>query len=109
MAIFLSPPILIDLGLAVLLSALLKRAAWRAAAWFVVPLLVAFCFADPCNLFWEVGEGHGYEGIIFMYLSAFGLVASTAGTLLGYVLRRFAFSQRKAPPAKLCQPSAKTW
>jgi len=82
-------PLLISFTVGCLIGGLSRRASRRFLGWLVGALMVAIVFSSPQALLTGTGEAHGFALIVFIYLFPLGLMASGAGTLLGYSLRRY--------------------
>jgi hypothetical protein len=82
-------PLLTDLVLGFVAGCWSKRVLWRVLALPAIVFSVAIgCSLQIGNMFTGTGESGGWARILFIQLTASGLIACGVGILLGYLLRR---------------------
>jgi hypothetical protein len=81
-------PLLTDFGFALIAGLFLPNPGFRILAGIFIPVIAAVFFAGPDLFLGSPGEQRGWAVIVFMALSGWGLLASAAGTLAGYGIRR---------------------
>ena len=94
MSLNLPLQLVVDFGLAFVVSALSPHWAFRVIGCLGIPFLVSYIAFGPENFSPAPVEGFGLLIMIFSYFVFLGLLASAFGTCLGYYLR-MAIKHRK--------------
>ena len=85
--------IFVDFFLAFAAAAFSKRTGFRLVGWFLIPILSALLltlfYAGPRAFFARVAESHRGALLILLAAVIWGLAASSAGALIGYLWRVF--------------------
>ena len=85
-------PLFFDALLAFVVSVCMRWTVVRFLAWFTIPLMIALVDVGPRELAHARGES-SMLWLFFGYVFILGLLASGAGILLGYFVRRVGRAQ----------------